>query len=151
MDTQETVSTKKTEDLVDLAAEIVSAYVSNNSVGGSELSELIAEVHKALKSVTTQQGEPEPEKREPAVSVKKSVQPDYIVSLFDGKKYKSLKRHIRVAHGMTPDAYRAYWGLPREYPMVAPNYAKARSELAKTMGLGQQRRKAPAKRGKKGA
>jgi predicted transcriptional regulator len=151
MDTQETVSTQKTEDLVDLAAEIVSAYVSNNSVRGPELPELITEVHKALKSVSTRQGEPEPEKREPAVSIKKSVQPDYIVSLFDGKKYKSLKRHIRTAHGMTPEAYRAYWGLPRDYPMVAPNYAKARSELAKTMGLGQQRRKGPAKRGKKAA
>ena len=151
MDTQDPGSPEKAGTLVQLAADIVSAYVSNNSVRGSELPELIAQVHNALKTVGTRQAEPQAEKRDPAVPIKKSVQPDYIVSLFDGRKYKSLKRHIRTAHEMTPEQYREYWGLPRDYPMVAPNYAKARSELAKSMGLGQRRRKTPVKRGKKEA
>ena len=149
MDTQDPGSPEKAGTLVELAADIVSAYVSNNSVRGSELPELMAQVHNALKTVGTRQAEPQAEKREPAVPIRKSVQPDYIVSLFDGRKYKSLKRHIRTAHEMSPEQYREYWGLPHDYPMVAPNYAKARSELAKSMGLGQQRRKAPGKRGKK--
>ena len=151
MDPQGDISSESAGNLVELAAEIVSAYVSNNSVRGSELPDLIAQIHNALKGVGTQQAEPEAEKRQPAVPIKKSVQPDYIVSLFDGKKYKSLKRHIRTAHDMTPEQYRTYWGLAHDYPMVAPNYAKARSELAKTMGLGQQRRKSSAKRRKTAA
>ena len=151
MDPQGDISSESAGNLVELAAEIVSAYVSNNSVRSSELPDLIAQIHNALKGVGTQQAEPEAEKRQPAVPIKKSVQPDYIVSLFDGKRYKSLKRHIRTAHDMTPEQYRAYWGLAHDYPMVAPNYAKARSELAKTMGLGQQRRKSSAKRRKTAA
>ena len=149
MDAQSDISQERTGNIIELAADIVSAYVSNNSVQTSELPELIAQVHNALKSVGTDQPEPEAEKRQPAVPIKKSVQPDYIVSLFDGKKYKSLKRHIRTAHDMTPEQYRAYWGLAHDYPMVAPNYAKARSELARSIGLGQQRRKSPAKRRQK--
>ena len=134
MDPQGDISSESAGNLVELAAEIVSAYVSNNSVRSSELPDLIAQIHNALKGVGTQQAEPEAEKRQPAVPIKKSVQPDYIVSLFDGKKYKSLKRHIRTAHDMTPEQYRAYWGLARDCPMVDPNYAKARSQLARSMG-----------------
>ena len=126
-------------NMVDLAADIVSAYVSHNSVQTSDLAALIDAVHSALSNV----GKPpsEPPRGEPAVPVKKSITPDHLISLFDGKKYKSLKRHLRTSHNMTPQEYRAFWNLPPDYPMVAPNYAKARSELAKTMGLGLQRRK----------
>jgi predicted transcriptional regulator len=128
-------------DLIDLAAEIVSAYVSNNSVPSADLPTLIAEVHRALSS--TQQGitKSEPEPLKPAVNPKKSVFPDYIVCLEDGKKFKSLKRHLRTHYDLSPEEYREKWGLPADYPMVAPNYAAARSALAKKMGLGQQRRK----------
>ena len=124
------------DDLVQLTADIVSAYVSNNKVGSGELGKLIEEVHAALQRAPNAQAEPEPEPREPAVPIRKSVTPDYIVSLEDGRKFKSLKRHLKSTYGMTPDEYRSKWGLPRDYPMVAPNYAKARSELAKSMGLG---------------
>jgi predicted transcriptional regulator len=137
-------------NMVDLAADIVSAYVSHNSVQTSDLAALIGAVHSALSNV----GKPASEapRSEPAVPVKKSITPDHLISLFDGKKYKSLKRHLRTSHNMTPQEYRAFWDLPRDYPMVAPNYARARSELAKTMGLGLQRRKEPAKkRSKKSA
>lgn len=128
-------------DLIDLAAEIVSAYVSNNSVPSAELPTLISEVHRALSS--TQQGvvKVEPEALKPAVNPKKSVFPDYIVCLEDGKKFKSLKRHLRTHYDLSPEEYREKWGLPADYPMVAPNYAAARSALAKKMGLGQQRRR----------
>lgn len=128
-------------DLVGLAADIVSAYVSENSVPISELPALIGNVHLALSRLGSA---PEPLQAElptPAVSVKKSLTPDFIVCLEDGKKFKSLKRHLRTAYNLTPDQYRARWSLPHDYPMVAPNYAAARSELAKNMGLGQQRRK----------
>lgn len=128
-------------DLIDLAADIVSAYVSNNTVPTSDLPGLIAEVHRALSN--TQQGlnEPEPEPLKPAVNPKKSVFPDYIVCLEDGKKFKSLKRHLRTHYDLSPEEYREKWSLPADYPMVAPNYAAARSALAKKMGLGQQRRR----------
>jgi len=128
-------------NLIDLAADIVSAYVSNNSVAASDLPALINEVHGALSRVTTGAVEAEPEPLKPAVPVKKSVHPDYIICLEDGKKFKSLKRHLRTHYNMTPEEYREKWGLPADYPMVAPNYAQARSELAKKMGLGQQRRR----------
>jgi len=128
-------------DLVDLAAEIVSAYVSNNSVRPSELPNLIADVHRALNSTHAGTIEPEPEPLNPAVNPKRSVFPDYIVCLEDGMKFKSLKRHLRTHHEMSPEEYREKWSLPRDYPMVAPNYAAARSALAKKMGLGQQRRR----------
>src|SRR5918998_781990 len=123
-------------ELVQLTADIVSAYVSNNKVGSGELGKLIEEVHSALQKAPTAQANPEPEPREPAVSIRRSVTPDYIVCLEDGKKFKSLKRHLQGEHGLTPDEYRAKWGLARDYPMVAPNYARARSDLAKSMGLG---------------
>jgi predicted transcriptional regulator len=134
-------STPKT---IELAAEIVSAFVSNNSVPVTELPALISNVHAALTNVasgSTQQPAEEP--KAPAVPIKKSVQPDYIVCLDDGKRFKSLKRHLRTTYNLTPDQYRAKWGLAHDYPMVAPNYAAARSELAKQMGLGARRRKTP--------
>ncbi|NLH82367.1 MAG: MucR family transcriptional regulator [Phyllobacteriaceae bacterium] len=129
-------------NLIDLAADIVSAYVSNNTVPSTELSGLIAEVYGALQRTSTGVApEPIPEPLKPAVPVKKSVNPDFIVCLEDGKKFKSLKRHLRTQYNMTPEEYREKWGLPADYPMVAPNYAQARSDLAKKMGLGQQRRR----------
>jgi predicted transcriptional regulator len=127
-------------------SDIVSAYVSNNSVQTSELPALIAEVHASLASISSG-GQQAPEQPlVPAVPVKKSVQPDYIVCLEDGKKFKSLKRHLRTSYDMTPGQYRQKWGLGPDYPMVAPNYAAARSELAKSMGLGQKRRKSSRRR-----
>ncbi len=126
---------------IELTAEIVSAYVSNNSVPAGDLSSLISQVHTALTRVSTGQGEMPIEPLRPAISVKKSITPDYIVCLEDGKKFKSLKRHLRTQYNMTPETYREKWALPPDYPMVAPNYAAARSQLAKQMGLGQQRRR----------
>jgi predicted transcriptional regulator len=128
-------------ELIDLTADIVSAYVSNNSVASADLPKLIAEVHQALSRTQSGVAEPEPEPLKPAVSPKKSVFPDYIICLEDGKKFKSLKRHLRTHYDLSPEEYREKWGLPADYPMVAPNYAAARSELAKKMGLGQQRRR----------
>src|SRR3954466_989003 len=131
-----------TPNYIQLAADLVSAFVSKNSVPAAELPALIGSVHQALTQVangSTQRPTEEP-KKAPAVSVKKSVQPDYIVCLEDGKRFKSLKRHLRTVYDLTPDQYRAKWGLPRDYPMVAPNYAAARSELAKKLGLGARRR-----------
>jgi predicted transcriptional regulator len=126
---------------IELSADIVSAYVSNNSVPAADLPSLLSSVYAALtKTAEGQQEEPKAE-LVPAVSVRKSVTPDAIICLEDGKSFKSLKRHLRTTYDMTPEQYRAKWSLPADYPMVAPNYAKARSELAKTMGLGQQRRK----------
>ena len=123
-------------DLIDLAAEIVSAYVSNNSVPAQDLPTLISEVHRALSSTHQGTHQPEPEPLKPAVNPKKSVFPDYIVCLEDGKKFKSLKRHLRTHYDLSPEEYREKWSLPSDYPMVAPNYAAARSALAKKMGLG---------------
>ena len=126
---------------IELCADIVSAYVSNNSVPTTDLPSLLTSVYAALtKTAQGQQDEPKAE-LVPAVSVRKSVTPDAIICLEDGKSFKSLKRHLRTTYDMTPEQYRAKWNLPADYPMVAPNYAKARSELAKTMGLGQQRKK----------
>ncbi|MEA2907182.1 MAG: hypothetical protein QOI12_4569 [Alphaproteobacteria bacterium] len=126
---------------IELTASIVSAYVSNNSVPSGDLSTLINHVHSALTRVSSGQGEVPSEPLKPAISVKKSITPDYIVCLEDGKKFKSLKRHLRTQYSVTPEQYREKWGLPPDYPMVAPNYAAARSQLAKQMGLGQQRRR----------
>jgi len=128
-------------NLIELTADVVSAYVSNNSIQSSDLSALISEVHTALHQTLGGPAEPEPEPQKPAVSIKKSVTPDFIICLDDGKKFKSLKRHIRTHYDLTPEEYRKKWGLPADYPMVAPNYAKARSMLAKKMGLGQKRGK----------
>jgi predicted transcriptional regulator len=131
-------------NFIELAADIVSAYVSNNSVQAAELPALLSSVHAALSQTGPGQQEEPRTELVPAVSVKKSVTPDTIICLEDGKKFKSLKRHLRTTYNLTPEEYRAKWNLPHDYPMVAPNYAKARSELAKTMGLGQQRRKGAA-------
>ena len=122
-----------------LTADIVSAYVSNNTVPANDIPNLINQVHLALLRVSGGQNETQPEPLKPAISVKKSITPEYIVCLEDGKKFKSLKRHLRTQYNMTPEQYRDKWGLPPDYPMVAPNYAVARSQLAKKMGLGQQR------------
>ena len=131
---------------VELAADLVSAYVSNNPVPTSELPSLIAAVHASLQFVAEGPKKQPKEPLVPAVSIKKSVQPDYIVCLEDGKRFKSLKRHLRTKFDMTPDQYREKWGLPRDYPMVAPNYASRRSELAKAIGLGQARKGKPSKK-----
>jgi len=126
---------------IQLTAEIVSAYVSNNTVPSSDIPALINQVHAALTRVSGSPGEAPVEPLKPAISVKKSVTPEHIVCLEDGKKFKSLKRHLRTQYNMTPEQYREKWSLPTDYPMVAPNYAAARSQLAKQMGLGQQRRR----------
>ncbi len=129
------------DETVELAAGIVSAYVSNNSVPVSDLPTLINEVHAALIRVTSDAAPPAVEPPKPAVPAKKSVTNDFIVCLEDGRKFKSLKRHLRTRYNMSPEEYRDKWGLASDYPMVAPSYAKARSNLAKEMGLGQQRRR----------
>lgn len=126
---------------IDQTASIVSAYVSKNAVPASEISTLINQVHAALMRVANGGGELGAEGSKPAVPIKKSITPEYLVCLEDGKKFKSLKRHLRTQYNMTPEQYREKWGLPLDYPMVAPNYAAERSHLAKQMGLGQQRRR----------
>lgn len=127
-------------ELVELAADIVSAYVSNNTVVASDLPGLINETFDALNKASAKAAEPAQEELKPAVPIKKSVTPDYIICLEDGKKFKSLKRHLRTHYNLSPEEYREKWGLPHDYPMVAPNYAAARSALAKQMGLGQRRK-----------
>ncbi len=129
----------QSQELAELTSEIVSAYVTNNKLASSELPDIIASVHGALRGLGETKA-PEPEKLIPIVPIKKSITPDYLISLEDGRHYKSLKRHLS-GRGLTPAEYREKWGLARDYPMVAPNYAKQRSELAKALGLGQQRRK----------
>ncbi|MCP1469824.1 putative transcriptional regulator [Sphingobium sp. OAS761] len=132
------------ELLITLTSDIVAAHVSNNSVAVSDVSSLIQNVHAALAALN--QPTPEPEvKPEPAVSVRASIKPDYIVCLEDGKKLKMLKRHLMTHYQMTPDDYRAKWGLPADYPMVAPNYAEQRRSLAKKIGLGTKRRRTRSK------
>jgi len=133
------MSDNPAKGLIDLTANIVSAYVSHNATVASEIPALIGQVHSALQRIAGGHAEPVADSARPAVSVKKSVTPDYIVCLEDGKKFKSLKRHLRAQYNMTPEQYREKWNLPPDYPMVAPNYAVARSRLAKQMGLGQQR------------
>ncbi len=128
-------------NFIELTAEIVSAYVSNNTVPAGEIASLINQVHAALTRVSGKPGNSPAEPLRPAISVKKSITPEYIVCLEDGKKFKSLKRHLRTQYNMTPEQYREKWSLGADYPMVAPNYAAARSQLAKQMGLGQQRRR----------
>jgi predicted transcriptional regulator len=128
-------------NFIELTAGIVSAFVSNNSVPASEIPALINQVHSALLRVSNGATGVSGEPPKPAIAVKKSITPEYIVCLEDGKKFKSLKRHLRTQYNITPEQYRERWGLPADYPMVAPNYAAARSKLAKDMGLGQQRRR----------
>src|SRR3981189_2217099 len=129
------------KSFIDLTANIVSAYLSNNPTPASEIPALISHIHAALLRVSTGRVETPLEPAKPAVPVKRSMTPDYLVCLEDGKRFKSLKRHLRTQYSMTPEQYRDKWGLPADYPMVAPNYAVARSQLAKKMGLGQQRRR----------
>jgi predicted transcriptional regulator len=133
-------------EIIEMTADIVSAYVGNNEVGAAELPTLIQAVHSALKSVSTAPEPVEVAPKDPAVPVKRSVTPEFLVCLEDGRKFKSLKRHLRTKYNMSPEDYRAKWSLPKDYPMVAPNYAKARSELAKQMGLGQGGRQTARKR-----
>ncbi len=130
-------------DFASITADIVSSYVANNAVHRGDLPTVIASVHAALLGLTTPKQD-ESEKPQPAVSIRKSITPDFLISLEDGKKYKTLKRHLGKL-GLTAEEYRAKWGLPADYPMVAPNYAAKRSELARSSGLGQQRRKTAAK------
>ncbi|KLN60951.1 MucR family transcriptional regulator [Kiloniella spongiae] len=122
-------------ELVELTTSLVSAHVSNNSVAMSDLPQLIREVYGTLSTLGHEEKK-EPERPTPAVSIKKSITPEFIVCLEDGKKLKMLKRHLKTAYNMTPEEYRERWGLPQDYPMVAPNYAKQRSSLAKQIGLG---------------
>ncbi len=126
--------------LIDLTAQIVAAYLGNNSVPSGDIANLINQVHAALTRVVGAPAAMPAEVLKPAVPIKRSIASDYIVCLEDGKKFKSLRRHLRTLN-MTPQQYREKWGLPPDYPMVAPNYAAARSQLAKQMGLGQQRRR----------
>jgi predicted transcriptional regulator len=136
--------TPEPQQLIELTAEIVAAYVANNQTDGAQLPQLIGSIHETLTKLSSGAVEQPSEPQVPAVPIKKSVTPDYIVCLEDGKKFKSLKRHLRTAYDLTPEQYRAKWNLPSDYPMVAPNYAASRSALAKSMGLGQQRRRRPA-------
>jgi len=131
-------------NLLELTAEIVSAHVSNNSVAVSDLPGLIQQVYATLAAVG--KAPAQPERPQPAVPIKKSVHPDYIICLEDGKKLKMLKRHLKTAYNMTPEQYRERWQLPPDYPMVAPNYAKHRSSLAKKIGLGTKARAAAGRR-----
>jgi predicted transcriptional regulator len=150
-DANQNVSTGAPQrNYVDLTADIAAAYVVKNAVQRADLPSLIATVHLALSQAARGATEQPQEELRPAVPIKKSITPDFLISLEDGKRYKSLKRHLRTSYNMTPDQYRAKWGLPLDYPMVAPNYAKARSQLAKSMGLGQKRRTST-KRPKKAA
>src|SRR5215204_2101978 len=128
------------ETLIALTADIVSAHVSNNSVAVSDLPLLISNIHNALAGLGERKEEPAP-KPEPKVSIRSSIKPDYIVCLEDGKRLKMLKRHLMTHYQMTPDQYRQKWGLPGDYPMVAPNYAEQRRALAKSIGLGTKRRR----------
>jgi predicted transcriptional regulator len=129
-----------TTSFIELTANIVSAYVSNNPVPAADIPTLINQIHSALMQVSAGRADVAAEPLRPAVSIKKSITSDHLVCLEDGKKFKSLRRHLRSQYNMTPEQYREKWGLPPDYPMVAPNYAAARSQLAKQMGLGQQRR-----------
>jgi predicted transcriptional regulator len=135
--------TDKKPALIELATQIVAAYVTRNPVEQSDLPKLITEVHRALEKAAagpaTAQGVPAELK--PPVNIKRSITPDYLICLEDGKKFKSLKRHLRTHFNLTPEQYREKWGLPADYPMVAPNYATSRSKLAKNMGLGHKRKK----------
>jgi len=137
----------ETAEVLELTTEIVASYVSNNAVNVGDLSAVIQDVYKTLNSLGTQAAQPERPK--PAVPVKKSITPDFIICLEDGKELKMLKRHLKTAYNMTPEDYRERWGLPADYPMVAPNYAKHRSSLAKKIGLGTKPRKTTTRAKKK--
>ena len=130
--------------LTDKVVDIVTAFVTHNSVPAAELPTLIASVHATLSALGSGEAVKSSEPQAPAVSIKKSIGTDFIICLEDGRKFKSLKRHLRTKYNMSAEEYRAKWNLPKDYPMVAPSYAAARSSLAKQMGLGQGGRKAPA-------
>ncbi len=136
-------NTEQSNDLLALTTEIVAAHVSNNTVSLGDLPQLINQVYNSLANIGTAPAAPVA-RPQPAVSIKKSVQPDYIVCLEDGKKLKMLKRHLKTAYNMSPEGYRERWGLAADYPMVAPNYARQRSRLAKEIGLGTRARRARA-------
>jgi predicted transcriptional regulator len=131
-------------DLLALTTEIVAAHVSNNTVAVGDLGQLINQVYQSLANIGSVPAVAPTSRPQPAVSVKKSIQPDYLVCLEDGKKLKMLKRHLKTAYNMSPEAYRERWGLPPDYPMVAPNYARQRSRLAKEIGLGTRARRGSA-------
>jgi len=133
-------------EIIEMTADIVSAYVGNNSVSAADLPSLIQSIHRALSGVSGAPEAVEVAPKEPAVPIKRSIQQDFLICLEDGRKFKSLKRHLRTKYNLSPEEYRAKWNLPKDYPMVAPNYAKARSDLAKQMGLGQGGRQASRKR-----
>jgi predicted transcriptional regulator len=135
MDTENTEQVPA-EEILRMTAEVVSAYLSNNLLPASQISEVIQTVHTSLNSLGAGRTDSAVEPPKPAVPVKKSVTADYIICLEDGKKLKMLKRHLRSTYNMTPDEYRTKWGLPSDYPMVAPSYAQQRSEFAKKIGLG---------------
>ena len=126
-------------ELLRMTAEIVAAYVGNNSLSADQVPEIVRTVGAALRQIEKGENGSEKTVGKPAVPIRKSVTPDFIICLEDGRKLKMLKRHLRTTFGLTPDEYRARWGLPADYPMVAPNYAKRRSEFAKKIGLGQKR------------
>lgn len=123
--------------LIQMTSDVVAAYVSNNPVQANDLPNVIERVHATIRDLSGSPVEAAPKEVTPAVSVRKSITPDYLICLEDGKRFKSLKRHLRSKYNLSPEEYREKWGLPTDYPMVAPNYAKQRSELAKKMGLGQ--------------
>jgi len=129
-------------EIIEMTAEIVAAYVENNTISTGDLPALIQSVHRALSSVSSGADAVEAAPKEPAVPVRRSITADFLICLEDGRKFKSLKRHLRTKYNLSPEDYRAKWGLAKDYPMVAPNYAKARSDLAKQMGLGQGGRQA---------
>ena len=139
------LNARANDKLVELSASVVGAYVSHNALSASDLPKLIGQVHQALIAL----GGPAPAEAapelKPAVPVKKSITPDFLICLEDGKKFKSLKRHLRTEYDLSPDEYRSRWGLPPDYPMVAPNYSEARSQLAKSIGLGRKPVAAPAR------
>jgi predicted transcriptional regulator len=136
---EENEQTVASNNLLRMSVEIVSAYVSNNSIAATQVPDVINTVYGALNSINGQTVSENAESQKPAVSIRRSINPDYIVCLEDGKKLKMLKRHLRAAYGMSPDEYRAKWGLPADYPMVAPNYALQRSAFAKQIGLGRKK------------
>lgn len=124
------------QDLLEMTSDITAAYVSNNVVAADDLPELIRKIHGALRSADVPEQEPVQEKKKPAVPIRRSIQPEYLVCLEDGKQLKMLKRYLRTNFDMSPEEYRAKWGLPSDYPMVAPNYAQKRAQMAKAIGLG---------------
>ncbi len=136
MSDQLDVPTKNNSNLIELSADIVCAYVSHNSLTPSEMTSFISDVHATLRALDSGENAGANTPQKPAVSIKKSLAPEYIICLEDGKKFKSLKRHIRTHYDLSPEEYREKWGLPANYPMVAPSYSKVRSQLARANGLG---------------